>query len=392
MHKDYKANIKHYLDPESSVFLFWKGRVALYAILRALGIKEGDEVILPALTCVVVPNAIMYIGAKPVYVDVDPRTYNMDPAKIEDKITKRTKVILAQNTFGLSSDLDEICGVARKHGLRVVEDCAHGFGGNYKGRPNGTIVDAAFFSTQWNKPFSTGIGGFAVTRNPELSLRLSELEKQAALPSFAETLMLKMQLIAKDYFLNQTTYWTAITTYRFLSRHNVVVGSSQGEELKSPRMPKGFLKGLSAIQAARGIKELKRFDSNLNHRKAIAQLYKNILGDLGIEVPFEPDYAEHIFTKFPLLVKDREKFLADAGKSKIEIGDWFLSPIHPVTDDVHRWHYHYGENPIAEKLSAHLVNLHTHTKIDKYYVEKIESFLRRNRNNIFESSEQCLNY
>ena len=388
MKENYKLSINSHLDPESNVFFFWKGRVALYAILQALGVGEGNEVILPALTCVVVPNAIMYLGAKPVYIDVDPRTYNIDPAGIEEKISKRTKVILAQNTFGLSSDLDEICSVARKHGLHVVEDCAHGFGGKYKDRPNGTIADAAFFSTQWNKPFSTGVGGFAVTRNPELSMRLPEIEKQAARPSFAETLLLKMQLFLNDHFLNRTTYWTAITTYRFLSRHNIVVGSSQGEELESPQMPEDFLKGMSAAQAARGIKELKRFGSNLNHRKKIAQMYKNILVDLGIEAPFEPGYAEHTFTKFPLLVKERKTFLADAEKSRIEIGDWFLSPIHPVTDGVHRWHYHHGENPVAEKLSAHLVNLHTHTKIDERYVRKIENFLRRNKDNIFGSFEE----
>ena len=164
------------LDP-SYITLFWKGRVALYAILKAIGIKEGDEIILPAFTCVVAVNPVIYLGARPVYVDIDPMTYNMDISRLKRKITKKTRAVLAQNTFGLAPDLDRIFEVANKHNLMVIEDCAHGFGGYYKGRPNGTIADVSFFSTQWNKPFSTGLGGFAVTKNPEIAERLRVMEK-----------------------------------------------------------------------------------------------------------------------------------------------------------------------------------------------------------------------
>ena len=105
------------------VFLFWKGRVALYSILKAMGLGEGDEVILPAITCVVAANPIIYLGAKPVYVDIDPKTYNVDVTKIEQKITKRTKIILAQNTYGLSSDIDSISEIAGRHTLKMQEGC-----------------------------------------------------------------------------------------------------------------------------------------------------------------------------------------------------------------------------------------------------------------------------
>jgi perosamine synthetase len=108
-------------------FLFWKGRVALYAILKTLEIKEGDEIILPAFTCVVAVNPIIYLGANPVYVDIDPTTYNIDVSMIERKITEKTRAILAQNTFGLAPDLDMILEVANKYKLMVIEDRAHGF-------------------------------------------------------------------------------------------------------------------------------------------------------------------------------------------------------------------------------------------------------------------------
>src|SRR5689334_23149354 len=132
---EYKKELAAQLDlSDKNIFLFWKGRVALYSILSALDVKENDELIRPAFTCVVVPNAIIYLGAKPVYVDIDPSTYNMDVSKLESKITGKTKVIIAQNTFGLSPDIDSIVSIASRHKIAVIEDCAHGFGGTYKSK------------------------------------------------------------------------------------------------------------------------------------------------------------------------------------------------------------------------------------------------------------------
>ena len=132
--QQFKKQLAGHLSAETrNIFLFWKGRVALYAILKAIGVKEDDEVILPAFTCVVAVNPIIYSGAKPVYVDIDPTTYNIDTSEIEESITEKTKVIMAQNTFGLAPDLDRIFEVANKYNLIVIEDCAHGVGGVYKG-------------------------------------------------------------------------------------------------------------------------------------------------------------------------------------------------------------------------------------------------------------------
>ena len=386
----FKSLIADYLNiPPQDVLLFWKGRVALYAILKAIGIKEGDEVILPAFTCVVAVNPIIYLGAKPVYVDVDPMTYNLNPLKIEKKITAKTKAILAQNTFGLAPDLDKIFKIANKHDLKIIEDCAHGFGGFYKGKPNGTIADVSFFSTQWNKPFSTGLGGFAVTKNPEIAENLRIMEKSFARPSAKDEMILKTLLFVRGK-LGTGLYWPAIKTYRWLSKKNLILGSSQGEELESPVKPEGFEKGFSGIQSKRGGKELESIDKILEHRKNIAALYKEILLDMQIEPPYEPDYAVHTYLKFPLLVKDRMKFFKLAEKEKIELGDWFLSPIHPITKNFELWHYKWGGNPFAEKISRHIVNLPTHTKIDEDYVGRIALFLEKNRNEIYGSYEEML--
>lgn len=380
--------------------------MALYAILQAIGIKEGDEVILPAFTCVVAVNPIIYLGARPVYVDIDPKTYNMDHKKMEGKITSKTKAILAQNTFGLAADLDAIFEIVQKYDLFVIEDCAHGFGGFYKGKPNGTIADASFFSTQWNKPFSTGLGGFAVTKDPKMAEKLNQMGDRLIRPSLKDEMLLRTLLFVRGR-LNPKFYWSAIKTYRWLSRNNLILGSSQGEELEEPVKPKGFEKGFSKTQAKKGIEELVgsrkkgvgskeyvvrsgekwKIDKVIEHRKKIANLYKKILLDLGIETPYEPGYAEHTYLKFPLLVKDRVRFFRSAEKEKIELGDWFLSPIHPITKNFELWHYRWGENPIAERISQHIVNLPNHTKINENYVDRVAEFLKTNRDNLYRCYE-----
>jgi len=389
--QNFKKAIAEYLWIEN-IFLFWKGRVVLYAILKALDVKEGDEVILPAFTCVVAVNPIIYLGAKPVYVDIDPLTLNIDHKKIEEKITKKTKVILAQNTFGLSSDLDAIFEIANKHNLFVIEDCAHGFGGTYKGKKNGTISDASFFSSQWNKPFSTGIGGIAVAKNEIIAQKLKEIEAKAVKPNLKEKIMLKTLVEIKKRFLKPKIYWFALNTYRKLSELNLVVGSSQGYEIEKPVEPKNFLKGFSDFQAKEGLKYFEkinrkyRIDIIIEHRKRIADLYKKILLELNLEPPYEPSYAEHTYLKFPLFVKNRGEFFVLAEKEKIELGDWFISPIHPITKNFELWHYKFGENPIAEFASNHIVNLPTHENIDEKYVERIYNFLKKNRDMILGSN------
>lgn len=373
----YKTELANYLNLKESHFaLFWKGRVGLYAILKAYGINKDDEVILPAFTCVVVPNAIIYCKAKPVYVDIHPHTLNCDPEEIRKKITAKTKFIIAQNTFGLSSDLDAILSIAKEFNIIVIEDCTHGIGGTYKGKLNGTIADATFFSTQWNKPFSTGIGGMAYVSESRYAEKMKSFESDAIMPSFMErfqlTLLLKLRAIIKVPFI----YWPMVKLYRFLSKKNLIVGSSQGNELAKPEIPAGFLKKMAPIQMKKGISELKKLDAYVIHRKKIAKLYDSILSNLGINVYPNPDHA---YLKYPLLVKDRELFLKLAEKHSIELGDWFISPIHPIQNNYHLWQYEYGKFPNAEMISKHSVNLPTNSDINPKTIKRIQNFLIDNK-------------
>jgi perosamine synthetase len=154
------------------------GTAGLHLCLRALGIGEGDEVILPSFTFIAAGNAVLYQRATPVFVDIDPNTLNLNPAGLEKKITQRTRAIIAVHTFGRPADLDPILGAARQHGLPVIEDACEAIGAQYRGRSAGGIGDVGVFGFYPNKPITTGEGGMVVTRDARLAEMMRALRNQ----------------------------------------------------------------------------------------------------------------------------------------------------------------------------------------------------------------------
>jgi perosamine synthetase len=345
--------------PTDHVTLFWRGRVALYAILRALGIGSGDEVILPAFTCVAVPNAILYAGAKPVYVDIDEAQYTADPAAVAAAMNERTRAVLAQNTFGLSADLDAIGAAARPYGAVVIDDCTHGLGGTYRGRPNGAAADAAFYSTQWSKPISTGLGGIAVTTDSALAPRIAAIEQSATEPRRRDRALLASLLVARERVATPRTLRAGRAGYRAASRLGVVPGSSSGSELEGPAMPASFLARMSAFQARLAARRLPTLAAKVRRRRAVAQRYSQWLTAHGRAAPHEPAFASHTFLRYPLRVRDRDRFIEDAQRRGVLLGDWFRSPLHPIGGDLSPWLYRRGQCPVAERVASEIVNLPT---------------------------------
>ncbi len=148
------------------------GTVTLEAALEALGVGRGDEVIVPALTWIATAMAAVYVGAKPVFVDIEPDTLCLDPEKFAAAITPKTKAVIPVHLYGSMANLDKILKIARKHGLGVIEDCAHMQGGFWNGRGAGSWGDIGSFSFQQSKTVSSGEGGICITSNPELADRL----------------------------------------------------------------------------------------------------------------------------------------------------------------------------------------------------------------------------
>ena len=359
----YKKELASYLQTdENQFFLYWKGRVALYAILKAMGVDKDDEVILPAFTCVVIPNAIIYLGAKPVYVDIDLKTYNARFEDIKKAVTEKTKAIICQNTFGLSSDMEEITAFAKERNIFTIEDCTHGFGGYFNQKPNGSYCDAAFYSTQWNKPFSTGTGGFALINNLNLLEPIQKINQDLIAPSAKQKISLQMLYFIREKLLNKHTYWRLIKFYRFLSRKNLVLGSSSGEEIISVVMPHNYFMKLSEVQIKKGIKNVKSLSVALNRRKENARIYTDfLLCQNKNHVPTSL-FENHSFLKYPLLVENRDEIFRLAEKHKIELGDWFISPIHPVQKDFEQWQLNPELFPNAVFAATRMINLPTDIK------------------------------
>ena len=380
--QEYRHEISKWLDcKEDNIFFYWKGRVALYALLKAMGVSNGDEVIVQGYTCVVVANAIMYLGATPIYADIDIDTFNMNMDSLKTKISDKTKVIICQNTYGLSSNLETISRIAKetaekyRHQVYTLEDCTHGFGGTYHGKPNGKSCDASFFSTQWSKPYTTGVGGFCVVHNESVKSVMQQLEEDKIQPSFKEVLQLKLMYFVRTYIINDFTYWPMIRLYRWLSRHNLVVGSSSGEEVTGIEMPEGFFKAQSSVQLKKGLKSLKKLKQVNELRKKNAMAYTDYLESIGKNHVKRSLFDDHIFIRYPLLVNDRAKFREEAEKENIILGEWFEDPIYPAYDSLAIWKINTEELPNAMHVCEHVVNLPT----EEENVNKAIAFLNSHK-------------
>lgn len=371
----YEMSFSKYLGIKHT-FSFGAGRMAFYAILKALGVKEGDEVILPAYSCVVIPNAIIYCGAKPIYVDIVPGSLNIDTVKIEEKITSQTKAICVQHTFGSFCDMDTVKKIARKYDLKIIEDCAHALGAEYKGKTAGTFGDAAIFTTEQSKIISTGMGGVAVTNDEKIACNIKKIQAKSEFYDKKKTRKIVRQVFLHNILFHPLIYFFGKYILFMLSKFNIFLDSTSEYEMEGMR-PEKYPVRLSNIQARIGLSQLNRLGNNLEHRRRIASSYREILAKYGFKVPenyensFNPSYIRYWF-----LVEDREKAKKIFRKSGIELGEWFSHPVHPKGTNSDNLFYKEGSNPNAEFITKHNVNLPTHPKVKFKDVKRVEKVLK----------------
>ena len=272
------------------------GTAALHMCVAGLGIGPGDEVIIPAFTFWATAAAVLHHNAIPVFVDIDPRTYCIDPALIEAKITERTKAIMPVHIHGMPADMDPILDVARKHGLSVIEDVAQAHGAKYKGRLCGSMGDVAGYSTQASKTLSSGCQGGLFTTNDEA------VHKQAAL---------------LQYF------------------GELVVPGKEREEQEYNAYGLGWMYRGDMFGQAFVRSQLRRLDENNALRVRNCEYLTERLSEVkGIETPFVPDECEHVYYNYVVgfnpgeLGLDvsprtlREKAQEALGAEGIPVGQW----------------------------------------------------------------------
>ena len=298
------------------------GTVAIHVALLALGIGEGDEVIVPSFTYVASVNAIRYTGAKAVFVDSDLLTWQMDATKIEDKITKRTKAILVVHLYGQPCDMDSILNIAKKYKLNVVEDCAEAFGSLYKGKHVGTFGDISTFSFFGNKTITTGEGGMVVTNDTSL---------------YEKVFHLKGQGLAKgrEYY------------------HDIV----------------GYNYRMTNICAAIGCAQLERANELIERKKIIAEWYEQRLKQLPVIFHSQKGNVNHSFWMISILLKDSE----ERNKIRLYLTENGIET-RPTFHPVHLMPMYFKKGvsfPVAENLGSRGINLPSYPDLEEVDVDYI---------------------
>lgn len=312
---------------------FNNGTSALHALMLAYGIGPGDEVIVPSFTFISTANAPCFTDAKPVFADIETGTYGLDPQKVEQKISEKTKAIIPIHYAGHSCLIKEIKEIAEKHDIILIEDAAESLGSTYEDEMTGTFGDAAMFSFCQNKIITTGEGGIVLTDDEELAVKLRLTRSHGR--------------SAGDYF-----------------------GSGGAPDYVSL----GYNMRMPTICAALGISQLKKIDKIIQRRREIARTYNDALsGFSSLTPPNEMENCRHVYQLYTILLDDHEKrdklkeHLANNGiMSKV-----YFEPIHLTEFYRNRYEYSEGLLPVTEDISRRVLTLPLFTGMNHEDIQSI---------------------
>lgn len=313
------------------------GTVSLHLALLALGIGEGDEVIIPTLTYIATANAVRYCGATPVFVDSETDTWNIDPSKIEEKITNKTKAIMPAHLYGHSADMNPIMELAKKYNLYVIEDAAEAHGATYKGKKVGSIGTIGSFSFFGNKIITSGEGGMVVTDDEALYNRMKFLRAQGMDPN--------------------KRYWHTEIAYNYR---------------------------MTNMQAAVGLAQLEKIEWHLAERQRIADLYIKYFADLKdyIDIPKEMEWGHHVYWMYSIILKDNVTISRDELRTRLEEKGIETRPLFYPMHIMPPYYEETDEYSNAVKLAARGINLPTHSLLEEediaYIVESIKENILAN--------------
>lgn len=299
------------------------GTAALHAALYACGIKEGDEVITTPFTFMATANAILQLGATPVFCDIEPITFNIDPAKLEEKITKKTKAILPVDIFGHPYNAEAINKIAAKHGLKIVEDACQAHGAMYKNKKAGVLGDIGCFSFYATKNIATGEGGILVTNNEEYAERAR------------------------------------------MFRHH-----GQSQKVRYQYFDMGYNYRMTDIAAAIGIEQMKKLDGfNLKRIDNAALLTEGLKGIRGLAVPSIQDGYRHVFHQYTVRVTENFKMSRDELSSYLTgkgIGNAIFYPkgLH-LFDHIKKTQKLLVSCPVSEQITAEVLSLPVHPLVSE---------------------------
>lgn len=348
------------------------GRSAEYLILEALGIKKGDEIAIQAFTCVAVSNSIVWLDAKPIYIDID-ETYNMESEDLERKITSKTRAIIVQHTFGVPANLKKIKKIVQKKNLILIEDCSHSLGALYKSKEVGTLSNIAFFSFGRDKVLSSVFGGMILCSNEALYEKIKTLRDNLDYPSRGWVVQQLFHPIAFSFILPLYNLGIGKLFLLLLQKIRLLSKAVYKRE-KLTRQPNVFpskMPGGLAKLARNQLKKLNKFNS---HRREIADFYAASLKGLGLNMPTMLESS--IWLRFPIRHKKAGKLYKFAKKQGILLGDWYKDIVMPV-EDLSLVDYKKGSCPVAEEYARTVINLPTYPMMTRSQARKVIKIIKQ---------------
>ena len=312
-------------------FAFQAGRKALSACIYALELKEGDEVIMPGFTCVLLPNAFEFQGVKVVFCDIELDTYGPDLKSIEARISTRTRAIVVQHLFGIvCRDYEKIVSLANRNNLHVIEDCAQSTGASLDGKKVGTRGTVGFYSSERSKVFSTVIGGVAVTDRAEVAKRLQFCSENWKVPS-EHDIEKQLQNVRLDYYRFKHPMAPVLFPVINLFNGAASITNMMPDEMLG-RVPQDYYARMPAPIAALGLNQLQKIDSYNAARRVAAARWDQWCGNHGYKRPLVLPGSTPVFLRYPILVEPERK--ADVRWARdelgVELGVWFKTNVHPT--------------------------------------------------------------
>lgn len=340
-------------------------RMGFYELLNVLKIGKGDEVILLGSTCAVMASAVLRTGATPIYADIDPDTFGSSCKAIEVCITSRTRMIVAQHSFGIPCDVEPIANLAKLRGIFLLEDCALTLGSQINGKVVGNFGDAALFSTDHSKPINTLIGGIIYTNNKDLSslLRISQEDCQELSVIRQKALWRRLLLEAKFFTPERFGLIGIIELYLSLKRKIILTegdflvddfGLNTQKSYPYPAKMPTFL-------AALGLIEVMRWPQVANERKLILTLLLNEIDKSKLSIYISPVYKNKTLEIIPLRFvwsQPNGILIRNKCSSFINVTEtWFMSPVVASKFPLQTFGYYVGSCPISERLGPGMVNI-----------------------------------
>ena len=370
-----EEEFKKYLGVKYAIS-FNSGRSSLMAILNSLGLEKGDQVLLQAFTCNAAVNPILWLGLKPVFVDCNETTFNMDEEDLKRKISPSSKAVMVQHTFGLPADMAEIIKICGANNLILIEDCAHSLGAEYQSKKVGTFGKVAFFSFSRDKVISSVYGGMAVTNDDALAKKMKDFQEKAGFPSHFWI----FQQLLHPLLMN----WLILPTYSVLGKYLLILfqwlhilSKAVHWKEKRGRKPCYFPKRMPNALAILVLNQFKKMERFNKHREETASFYFSSLKDTPFLLPPVFNDRRNIFLRFTVKSPEAHKIIEKAWQKNLLIGDWYTTPIAPHDTKLDKMQYAIGSCPQAEKLVKETLNLPTHINVSEKEAQKIVDFIKK---------------